>query len=879
MGLIEEVAALPEGWNFVLCHEGPEKTKAAYQSGWSKLRQNSATITELLKDPIESRKASMVGVLLGKASGGLLAVDHDGESAGDLLRNKFGIQRLPTTPTITSGKPGRFCSFYSVPAALADSLKHITFKTGTVGPDGKEEALELRWTGQQIIAGIHPETGNPYQWLDHPKQVELAEAPATLLNAMKKQVRQDTPLLEQRPSKQATQQASIADEVPLEKLLARDHRDLIAKGCGEGGRNNAGFKLATDLIGVVAWCKAEGVRYNGHPGQLFLEFCARCSPPLSDREARTIYESAEQKNPGPCLSDDKLRECVRAALGKRDHQGKPQAAAYVPPQPPTVTDNSPFQFLGFNKGVYYYLPRGQKQVISLSASAHIERQLLTLAPRSWWLDTFEKRSRNAEPSVDWGAACSWLYEMQHAQGVYDARRVRGRGCWIDSDRVVIHLGERVICDGAEVEVGKVKSRFIYEQGAALAGPALDDPMPVEESRQILKTAQLCRWEHPASAAMLAGWVALAPVCGALSWRSHAWIVGGAGSGKSTVLSNFVKPLLGEMETSVLGASTEAGLRQHLGSDAIPVLMDEAEQAQARDEERLQAVMELARASSSETGAKTLKGTASGTGQEYLIRSMFLLSSITSSLKQGSDKSRFALLQLRNPANDTPAEQVEHAKAWEQLRRDLSNIDANTGKRLIARTVKRLPALLREVTLFSDACSEYFGSRRAGDQFGALMAGAFSLVSDEEATLETAAAFIGQHHWEEFLEPARDAADHERCLNRILESRVRVSGTDSEIPMGELLEIQLNRVLNAEITSKRASELMQRSGLKVVNGRLIVSANHTAIAKILEKTPWSNDWRTVLKQIPGAEVTGSTYFTGGHQSRGVSLPIGPNARDS
>jgi putative DNA primase/helicase len=334
-----------------------------------------------------------------------------------------------------------------------------------------------------------------------------------------------------------------------------------------------------------------------------------------------------------------------------------------------------------------------------------------------------------------------------------------------------------------------------------------------------------------------------------------------------------------METSVLGASTEAGLRQHLGSDAIPVLMDEAEQAQARDEERLQAVMELARASSSETGAKTLKGTASGTGQEYLIRSMFLLSSITSSLKQGSDKSRFALLQLRNPANDTPAEQVEHAKAWEQLRRDLADIDANTGKRLIARTVKRLPTLLREVALFSDACSEYFGSRRAGDQFGALMAGAFSLVSDEEATLETAAAFIGQHHWEEFLEPARDAADHERCLNRILESRVRVSGTDSEIPMGELLEIQLNRVLNAEITSKRASELMQRSGLKVVNGRLIVSANHTAIAKILEKTPWSNDWRTVLKQIPGAEVTGSTYFTGGHQSRGVSLPIAPNARDS
>ena len=74
-------------------------------------------------------------------------------------------------------------------------------------------------------------------------------------------------------------------------------------------------------------------------------------------------------SPGPCLSEDKLRECVRAALGKRDHQGKTQGAAYVPPQPPTVTDSSPFQFLGFNKDQYFYLPQGQKQVISASTPA------------------------------------------------------------------------------------------------------------------------------------------------------------------------------------------------------------------------------------------------------------------------------------------------------------------------------------------------------------------------------------------------------------------------------------------------------------------------------------------------------------------------------
>ena len=195
-------------------------------------------------------------------------------------------------------------------------------------------------------------------------------------------------------------------------------------------------------------------------------------------------ESAEQRSPGPCLSPDKLRG---ARAGHRAKGSgiieQPTGTANEPRKQPEP-DSSPFQLLGFNKGTYYYLPRGQKQVISLSASGHIERQLLTLAPRDWWLRTFEKppSRKGGDPTVDWAKACSWLYEMQHLQGVYDPRRIRGRGCWIDADRVVIHLGERVICDGSEVEVGRCPALHL-EQGAALAGPLLDQPMGVDEARE------------------------------------------------------------------------------------------------------------------------------------------------------------------------------------------------------------------------------------------------------------------------------------------------------------------------------------------------------------------------------------------------------------
>ena len=819
----------------------------------------------------------MLGVLLGEATG-IVAVDHDGDAADDVLMDLLGTTELPTTATITSGKPGRYCSFFTVPPERWATIEHRSISTGKVGPDGKEEKLELRWKGQQVVAGIHPETQAPYKWLRHPSEVGLAQCPEQLLQAMAPEVKRSRGTLPQLPlPTQASDEA-----VPLEKLIARECRDWIDGGVAAGGRDNAGAKLARDLIGAETWARQNGVRLDGNARDLLGLFCERCQPPLSDRDEERIFRSAEQSGPSPSLSDDKLLVCVQKFQQRqRQDQRKPPAGNDGTPATtptPDVDSGEWFQCLGFNKSEYYYLPRGQKQVITITAAGHSDKRLLTLAPREFWLQQYPKPGRDL--AIDWTWAISDLYAVQHSAGVSDPRRVRGRGTWIDDGRVIIHLGERLISNGQQVQVGKLESRFIYEQGARIPGPDLNEPMDEAEARELLVTASLCRWEHPASAAMLAGWVALAPVCGSLRWRPHCWVVGGAGSGKSTVLSDFVKPLLGEMETSVLGASTEAGLRQHLSSDAIPVLMDEAEQAQARDEERLQSVMELARASSSETGAKTLKGTASGTGQEYLIRSMFLLSSITSSLKQGSDKSRFALLQLANPANDTAEDMVAHEARWQKLRERLARISAGTGRRLIARTVKRLPILLRECELFSDVAAEFFGSRRAGDQFGFLMAGAWSLTNDREATHEDAVAFIGRHNWDEFLEPARAATDHERCLNRIMEHRVRVAVAENDIPLGELLEIYhgKDQEIANPIDKKTADKILQRFGIKSKNGRLIISANHTAIGKILEKSPWSNDWRTVLKQIPGAELTESTYFRGGHQSRAISVPLPSFDRD-
>ena len=54
------------------------------------------------------------------------------------------------------------------------------------------------------------------------------------------------------------------------------------------------------------------------------------------------------------------------------------------------------------------------------------------------------------------------------------------------------------------------------------------------------------------------------------------LVGAAGTGKSWMLDNIVKRVMGNIALSVSSKSTEAGIRDNLGGDIRPVVFDEAE---------------------------------------------------------------------------------------------------------------------------------------------------------------------------------------------------------------------------------------------------------------------------------------------------------------
>ena len=529
---------------------------------------------------------------------------------------------------------------------------------------------------------------------------------------------------------------------------------------------------------------------------------------------------------------------------------------------------APFRCLGYDAEACYYHSCRSGQVLRLSRSSHTATHLVALAPLAYWETLYPSRM-----GVNWSAAASDLHERSIQAGLFCPERIRGRGAWWDGGRPLLNLGDRLVLPDGELPItAAAPTRFVYQRMPRLDGPGDVPPLTVQEAGEIVAVANRFLWEVPAYGTLMVGWVVLGPICGALRWRPHVWLTAGAGSGKSALLDRYITPLLGDFALLVSGSTTEAGLRQSIGTDAIPVVFDEAESNERQDQQRMQAILALARVVSSESGAALLKGSPSGEVSRYRVRSMFLLSSIATALKQGADQSRFAQLTLRNPADLPAAEREAH---WRALDRDLERlITPELGRRLIARTVAMIPVIRQAAAVFSTAAARHFASQRLGDQYGTLMAGAWSLLSDGVPSEQEAEQCIACHDWQSVSE-GREVNDELLCLQTILQRQVRVEAHDRPITrtLGELVELAAQQAHELEISAELAAQVLGRHGLRVEAGALLVSNTAKPIGRILRETAWAEGWPAMLLRLQGARRRGPVRFCGaGMVTRAVAIPL-------
>lgn len=559
---------------------------------------------------------------------------------------------------------------------------------------------------------------------------------------------------------------------------------------------------------------------------------------------------------------------------------KPETPATPPAVPKSVParlepeqpKNKYFKCLGFENQndscVYVFFVYRTNIIVKLSPGGINTSNLLQLAPLNYWEGTFPKQSRSGGVKFEINTVADSLISICSRMGIFNPEKIRGRGAWIDNGVPVIHCGDTLIVNGVYTSFSKHQTKYIYEAGREL-GFTLVEPLRKQDAHKLIKVLERLNWSRDIDARLIAGWIVVAPLCGALSWRSHLWLTGASGSGKSWVMNKLVKRLLGKSAVDAQSGTTEAGIRQYLGPDALPVVFDEAEAEDKRGAERMQSVLEIMRASSTSESGKIIKGSGTGTAAQFDLRSCFAFASILSSLSQRSDISRITVLELKKDLRNN------HREIWEEtLALYHETITEDYINAFQSRAVVLLPTILTNTATFSNAAAAELDSQRTGDQLGALLAGAYSLTSNSVISLEDAKKWIKERDWsaERLLESTRDEV---KIINKIMDSETVVETMYGKYTrtIGELIIIARGDVVDQSeymITDELARATIRRLGMRLDGFSIIISDTSDYIGKILMNTPYSKNYNTILQRIDGAIKMEPTTFASGIKSRAVKI---------
>jgi hypothetical protein len=232
-----------------------------------------------------------------------------------------------------------------------------------------------------------------------------------------------------------------------------------------------------------------------------------------------------------------------------------------------------------------------------------------------------------------------------------ASRFVGQGVWKHEDRLlIVNGGEASLYDGSAFTAHghpRLGSKIIDFHADAAWGTDLEQQvqaMTAEVAAGALQRLQGVlehwNWTHTADAEVVAALIPATFIQACWTWRPLVSIIGASDSGKSTLLGQVIVPVLGDW-TIAADRSTEAGLRQRIGCNAAPVVIDEFDLYSQR-----QKVLELFRTSS--RGGEILRGTADQTGISYGVRHIAWFAAIESGDIWGQDRNRFIRLELLPP---------------------------------------------------------------------------------------------------------------------------------------------------------------------------------------------------------------------------------------
>ena len=494
---------------------------------------------------------------------------------------------------------------------------------------------------------------------------------------------------------------------------------------------------------------------------------------------------------------------------------------------------------------------------------------------------------------DWDKVGKAIMRACFLLGPYDpvVNPPRRTGIWADDKGApLLHLGGRLVfADGRmeaagivlHVEVEGATERHVYvREPSVRRQPAQPcSPADIDDLRRDIADLWVFR-DGPAAAMLGLGWCAVASLGAAVRWRPNLVVLGGTGTGK-TSLMNVLRGLLPVHAYS--NDTTKSGLESRVTDRPGPIIVDEAAQG---DRSGAAALFDMMLPASGGEGSRGLRGSPDGRGRSFSVLGSVCYAAIHPPVLKPEHMGRFTEITLM-PAGRDNKDAIDAVIAKGH----------RLGPALLARVIKAFPRWDGNLRAMRAALVQAGATAREADQVGALLAGWWLLASDAVATDDEASALVREAS--AFIGGAaaqREDSAGRRAWVMLASTSITRAASQVRVPVGDLVrecfdydaagdpEGELRRIglkpqeLSADDAVKLLRDVWTDEDAKALGGLPLkvvwFARQHQELRRLYAGTEFAGEaWWRAMEQMPHAKRSiGNLRMGKAYSGRAFCVPL-------